>query len=148
MADIRYKSLKSWKIDNIDLTQHFSLSIFSINGDGGSIWWVPDFHRFPLSIDKNPLIATDFYRYRFLSIDYSGDYRLPPTIELPGSCEIQWTITSKRLTPLKVICEKRGKPFYVLKNIKWWHKTLSASAISHKQAVSDAAYIFHINPLR
>ena len=28
MADFRYKSLKSWKIDNIDLTQKFSLSIF------------------------------------------------------------------------------------------------------------------------
>ena len=25
----RYKSLKSWKIDNIDLTQQFSLSIFT-----------------------------------------------------------------------------------------------------------------------
>ena len=24
-----------------------------------------DFYRFPLSIDKNHLIATDFYRYRF-----------------------------------------------------------------------------------
>ena len=39
---------------------------------------------------------------------------------------------------LKVILEKRGKLFYVLKNIIRWHKTLSASAIS-KQAVSDAA---------
>ena len=29
MADFRYKSLKSWKIDNIDLTQQFSLSIFT-----------------------------------------------------------------------------------------------------------------------
>ena len=50
----RYKSLKSWKIDNIHLKQFI------------------DFHRFPLSIDKNHLIAIDFYRYRFLSIDYSG----------------------------------------------------------------------------
>ena len=48
----RYKSLKSWKIDNIHLTRFI------------------DFHRFPLSIDKNHLIAIDFYRYRFLSIDY------------------------------------------------------------------------------
>ena len=33
-----------------------------------------DFHRFPLSIDKNHLIATEFnYRYQFLSIDYSGN---------------------------------------------------------------------------
>ena len=29
MADFRYKSLKSWKIDNIDLTQQFRLSIFT-----------------------------------------------------------------------------------------------------------------------
>ena len=29
MADFRYKSLKPWKIDNIDLTQQFSLSIFT-----------------------------------------------------------------------------------------------------------------------
>ena len=29
MSDIHYKSLKSWKIDNIDVRQQFSLSIFS-----------------------------------------------------------------------------------------------------------------------
>ena len=29
MADFRYKSIKSWKVDNIDLTQQFSLSIFT-----------------------------------------------------------------------------------------------------------------------
>ena len=29
MADFRYKSIKSWKIANIDLTQQFSLSIFT-----------------------------------------------------------------------------------------------------------------------
>ena len=29
VADFRYKSLKSRKIDNIDLTQQFSLSIFT-----------------------------------------------------------------------------------------------------------------------
>ena len=29
MAGFRYKSLKSWKIDDIDLTQRFSLSIFT-----------------------------------------------------------------------------------------------------------------------
>ena len=29
MADVRYKSLKSLKIDNIDLIQQFSLSIFT-----------------------------------------------------------------------------------------------------------------------
>ena len=31
-----------------------------------------DFPRFLLSIDKNHLIANDFYRYRLLSIDFSG----------------------------------------------------------------------------
>ena len=29
MADFSYKSLRLWKIDNIDLTQQFSLSIFT-----------------------------------------------------------------------------------------------------------------------
>ena len=29
MADFRYKSIKSGKIDNIDLTQQLSLSIFT-----------------------------------------------------------------------------------------------------------------------
>ena len=29
MSDFRYKWLKSWKIHNIDLTQQFSLSIFT-----------------------------------------------------------------------------------------------------------------------
>ena len=31
-----------------------------------------DFHRFPLSMDKNHLIANDLSRFRFLSIGYSG----------------------------------------------------------------------------
>ena len=31
-----------------------------------------DFHCFPISIDKTHLIANDFFRVRFLSIDYSG----------------------------------------------------------------------------
>ena len=53
MADFRYKSLKSWKIDNIDLTQQFSLSIFTDFG-----------HQSIKSVDC----------YRFLSIDYSGWY--------------------------------------------------------------------------
>ena len=30
-----------------------------------------DFHCIPLTIDKNHLIATDFYRFRFLSIDHT-----------------------------------------------------------------------------
>ena len=46
MADFRYKSLKSWKIDNIDLTQQFRLSIFT------------DFRY--QSIKITDLIATDF----------------------------------------------------------------------------------------
>ena len=29
MADFRYESIKSWKVDNIDLTQQFRLSIFT-----------------------------------------------------------------------------------------------------------------------
>ena len=48
MADFRYKSLKSWKIDNIDLTQQFGSSIFT------------DFRY--QSIKITWLIATDFYR--------------------------------------------------------------------------------------
>ena len=31
-----------------------------------------DSHRFPLSMDKNHLIANDFYRFGFLFIGYSG----------------------------------------------------------------------------
>ena len=31
-----------------------------------------DFHRFPIPVDKNHLIADCFYRFRFLSIDNSG----------------------------------------------------------------------------
>ena len=63
-----YKSLKSWKFDYIDLKRFI------------------DFHRFPLSIDKNHLIAIDFYRYRFLSIDYSG-------ISKPWICMAFWFTT-------------------------------------------------------
>ena len=50
----RYKSLKSWKIDNIDLTQQFSLSIFTeadFRYQSMKITWL-------LSI----FIDTDFYR--------------------------------------------------------------------------------------
>ena len=48
----RYKSLKSWKIDNIDLTQQFSLSIFTdFRYKSIKITWL-------LSI----FIDTDFYR--------------------------------------------------------------------------------------
>ena len=47
MADFRYKSLKTMK----NRQYRFDTAIQFI-----------DFHRFPLSIDKNHLIATDFYR--------------------------------------------------------------------------------------
>ena len=48
----RYKSLKSWKINNIDLTQQFSLSIFTdFRYQSIKITWL-------LSI----FIDTDFYR--------------------------------------------------------------------------------------
>ena len=47
MADFRYKSLKPWKIDNIDLTQQFSLSIFSdFRYQSIKITWL-----LPISID-------------------------------------------------------------------------------------------------
>ena len=52
MEDFRYKSLKPWKIENIDLTEQFSLSIFT-NFLYQSIkitWLLPIF------------IETDFYR--------------------------------------------------------------------------------------
>ena len=48
----RYKSLKSWKIDNIDLTQQFSLSIFTdFRYKSIKITWLLSF-----------FIDTDFYR--------------------------------------------------------------------------------------
>ena len=52
----RYKSLKSWKIDNIDLTQQFNLSIFTdFRNQSIKITWL-------LSILSIPI----------LSIEYSG----------------------------------------------------------------------------
>ena len=48
----RYKSLKSWKIDNIDLTQQFSLSIFTdFRYQSIKITWLPSI-----------FIDTKFYR--------------------------------------------------------------------------------------
>ena len=49
---LRYKSLKSWEIDNIDLTQQLSLSIFT------------DFHYQSIKITwlLSIFIDTDFYR--------------------------------------------------------------------------------------
>ena len=46
LDDFRYKSLKSWTIDKNQLDTAIQFIYF---------------HRFPLSIDKNHLIATDFY---------------------------------------------------------------------------------------
>ena len=43
-----------------------------------------DFHWFPLLIDKNHLIAIDFYPYRFLSIDYFGEYRTAGHLPVTG----------------------------------------------------------------
>ena len=51
MADFRYKSIKSWKIDNIDLTQQSSLSIFTnFHNQQIQIAWL-----LPIFVD------TDFY---------------------------------------------------------------------------------------
>ena len=51
MADFRYKSIKSWKIDNIDLTQQSSLSIFTnFHNQQIQITWL-----LPIFVD------TDFY---------------------------------------------------------------------------------------
>ena len=53
-----------------------------------AIWFI-DFHRLSLSIDKNHLIAIDFYRDRFLSIDYSGynhSYLSQEPSTLPLNC--------------------------------------------------------------
>ena len=43
-----------------------------------------DFHWFPLLIDKNHLIAIDFYPYRFLSIDSFGEYRTAGHLPVTG----------------------------------------------------------------
>ena len=74
----RYKSLKSWKIDTIDLTQQFSLSIFT------------DFRYQSLKIY---LIAIYFYRYRFLSIDYSGGTRKINSASKFVTCRLGWVLT-------------------------------------------------------
>ena len=56
--DFRYKSLKLWKIDNIDLTQQFSLSIFTdFRYQSIKITWL-----LPTFID------TDFYRLTTLGL--------------------------------------------------------------------------------
>ena len=51
MADFRHKSIKSWKIDNIDLTQQSSLSIFT------------DFRYQSIKITRLLLIYIDTYFY-------------------------------------------------------------------------------------
>ena len=61
-----------------------------------------NFHRFLLSIDKNHLIAIDFYRYRFLSIDCSGyDLRVMPCSREPFSNLLDVTWKSVLLGNLK-----------------------------------------------
>ena len=62
MAGFSYKSLKSWKIDNIDLTQQFSLSIFT------------DFRYQSIKITWLLLIFidTDFYRLTTSGVYYKS----------------------------------------------------------------------------
>ena len=46
-----------------DLYQNTTLADFSyVSLKSHTAIWFIDFHRFPLSIDKNHLIASDFYR--------------------------------------------------------------------------------------
>ena len=67
----RYKSLKSWKIDIVDLTQQFSSSIFT-------------YFRYRFRY-KNHLIAIDFYRLTTPGIFTIKVFSLLPAIyfELP-----------------------------------------------------------------
>ena len=62
MVNFHYKSIKSWKIDNIDLTQQSSLSIFT------------DFHYQSIKITRLlPIfIDTDFYRLTTPGNTYSS----------------------------------------------------------------------------
>ena len=62
MADFHYKSIKSWKINNIDLTQQSSLSIFT------------DFHYQSIKITWMLLIFidNDFYRLSTPGNTYSS----------------------------------------------------------------------------
>ena len=62
MADFHYKSIKSWKIDNVNLTQKSSLSIFTeIHYQSIKITWM-----LPIFID------TDFYRLSTPGNTYSS----------------------------------------------------------------------------
>ena len=62
MAGFSYKSLKSWKIDNIDLTQQLRLSIFT------------DFRYQSIKITWLLLIFidTDFYRFTTSGVYYKS----------------------------------------------------------------------------
>ena len=67
-ADFRYKSLNSWKIDNIDLTKHFSLSIFTdFRFQSIKITWLLSIFFYCLlrvvvrySVQGHPLRTSDF----------------------------------------------------------------------------------------
>ena len=62
MSDIHYKSLKSWKIDNIDVRQQFSLSIFSdFRCQSIKITWLlPIFIDWLLDLSSKNLHCTGF----------------------------------------------------------------------------------------
>ena len=44
-----------------------------------------DLHRFPTSIDKNHLTGNDFYRFRFLCIDFKKKLQDVTTPETAGT---------------------------------------------------------------
>ena len=74
MADFRYKSINSWKIDNIDLTQQSSLSNIFTDFRYQSIkitWLLPIFIDWLLrvyfhvnSLRKNPIIWYSVFWYK------------------------------------------------------------------------------------
>ena len=74
----RYKSLKSWKIDNIDLTQQFSLSIFTdFRYQSIKITWLLSiFIDWLLLVMGNYLlkeIALHHFALMFLALDFAQD---------------------------------------------------------------------------
>ena len=67
MADFRFQSLKSWKIDNIDLTEQVTLSIFS---DFRSIRYID---RILQSKDQITSHKENMYRALFLRV-WAGNF--------------------------------------------------------------------------
>ena len=67
MADFRFQSLKSWKIDNIDLTEQVTLSIFS---DFRSILYID---RILQSKDQITSHKENMYRALFLRV-WAGNF--------------------------------------------------------------------------